>query len=159
MATKKKTEMPLKEMLAKRFAIWKKLVDSPTPMNWNDVYGISTYSTNMGLVGNDLVPKGTIIVLKSKRSNNICGIGIFSNDGFMRMTPIYFADKYYDAAKVGDIIDAYIYNETTGTIRLCVTSWFDRHTNKFLNELIMPKWYTNIELQGIFDIGSEDVKV
>lgn len=145
---KKQTEMPIQEMLAKRAKIYEKLGGVATNQ-WNDLYGMDFYQE---------IPKGTVIVIKSKRSQNICGVGIFSNSNKLRMTPIYLADKYYDASKVDDELDIYVYNEKTNTMNLCICSFYSRHDNSWFGVLKQRKFYTNIELKSLVQIGDEDIK-
>jgi hypothetical protein len=142
------TEMPLAEMLKKRAEIYKKLGGSPTNQ-WTDLYGMNFY---------DDIPKGTIIVIKSVRSQNICGVGIFSAKNKLRMTPMYLRDSYYDASKPGDVLDIYIYNEKTNTMNLCVCSYYNRHTERYFGVLRQEKFYTNFEIKSLDVIGDEDIK-
>lgn len=144
----KMIEMPLQDMLKKRAEIFKKLGGQPTNQ-WTDLYGMDFYQE---------IPKGTIIVIKSKRSKNVCGVGVFSNTNKLRMTPIYLRDNYYDASKPGDELDIYIYNEKTNTMNLCVCSFYNRHRGAYSDVLYQGKFYTNFELKAITEIGDEDIK-
>lgn len=146
----KVTEIPLPELLKKRAEIYAKL-GGLTTNQWVDLYAIETYD-------NTPTPKGTIIVIKSKRSQNVCGVGIFSADNKLRMTPMYLKDNYYDASKSGDELEIYVYNEKTNTMNLCVCSFYDRHTGKYFDILYQGKFYTNFELKSLVQIGDEDIK-
>lgn len=146
-------ETPLKDIIKKRLEIYTKLGGIITKDN-NDLYCINAIDTPDGL----RIKKDTILVFKSERSNNVCGVGIFSLDGKMRMAALQFSDKTYDAAKEKDIIDVYIYNPKTNSMVECVCKFYNRHTQTFFNILTMPQWYTNIEIVEIDDIGGEEIK-
>lgn len=145
-------ETPLSTILKKRLEIYLKLGGVNTK-DFNDLYAINCYDSY-----DQLIPQNTILVFKSVRSQHVCGVGIFSLPGKMRMASVYFSDKTYDAAKEKDEIEVYLYDAKTNTMTECACLFYNRHTGEFSETLHMPQWYTNIEIRKIDDIGGEEIK-
>lgn len=144
----KEKEIPLKEMLKKRGEIFN-LLGGQSSNRWADLYSMAP------------MQKGTIIVIKAKNKNQVCGVGLFSATGKLRMTPMYITDGYFsddNLPKTGDELDIYLYNEKENTMSLCVCNYYDRRSGIYFDILTQGKFGDSFQITSIEDIGDKEIK-